>query len=192
MKAPLRPARHDESAFVQTMLAQAVDELLDPTSDFAKAEKARFRTPFMRALMEADPAYVVIVEAPDKQPAGFIIGVPELGHIVMSWAYILPAFRKGTLAMRALNAYVRHWDHGQFHKVVYYTLPGNQHSDLIGRHAGFEKVALLRHHFGGLDVVLYEKHYSKDKPGYAPYPVIRGIRGRLAAKVRNLLGRKPV
>ena len=52
-------------------------------------------------LMEADPAYVVIVEAPDKQPAGFIIGVPELGHIVMSWAYILPAFRKGTLAMRA-------------------------------------------------------------------------------------------
>lgn len=191
MKAPLRPARVDEFAQVQAMLAHAVDELLDPASDFARSEKQRFRSPFLRALVEADPAYVVIVESPAHDVAGFIIGVPEFGHIVMSWAFILPAFRKGTLAMRALNAYARHWDHGQFHKMVYYTLPSNRHSDLIGRHAGFEKVALLRQHFGGFDVVMYEKLYNKSKPGYAPFPVIRGMRGRLAAKVRHLVGRKP-
>jgi L-amino acid N-acyltransferase YncA len=189
-KHPLRPARFDEIGFVQEHIGKAVDELLGPSSDFALAEKARFHARFITALMQADPGYVVIVETPIGKRAGFIVGIPDMGNIVFSWGYLLPEFRKGALAMRSVGEFVRLWDNRNFHKMIYYILPENRHSELIGRHAKFQKVGLLRQHFYGVDFVLYEKFYNKTVPGFAPAPQVLGLRGKLQARWRNLVRRK--
>jgi hypothetical protein len=186
-KAPLRPARLDEIGFVQQHVAMAVDELFDVASEFSLAEKARFNARFIEALMQADPGYVVIVQSPHGERAGFIVGVPEMGTMILSWGYIQPAFRKGTLAMRAFGEFVRLWDKRNFHKMIYYALPDNRQSEAIGRHAKFERVALLRRQFFGVDFVMYEKLYTKLLPGHAPAVSSRGWRGRMMSKLRNLV-----
>ncbi len=189
-KSPLRPARADELGYVQQHLALAIEELLGANSEFAQAEKSRFHRSFLLGLMEADPGYVVIVETPERQRAGFIIGVPEMGTIILSWGYIEPQFRKGTLAMRAFGDFVRHWDNYQFHKMVYYALPHNKQSEAIGRHAKFERVGELKRHFFGVDFVMYQKFYTKAIAGHAPATSVIGKRGRLLRRLRGMVSGK--
>ena len=110
-----------------------------------------------------------------------------MGAMVLSWGYIVPEFRKGTLAMRAFGEFVRLWDNRNYHKMIYYALPENRQSEAIGRHAKFERVALLRQHFFGVDFVMYEKSYNKVFPGHAPVPRIRGRRARVMLALRSLL-----
>ena len=183
----LRPVRQGELGYVRVHLALAVDELLGAESDFARFEKARFAGTFLVSLIEADPGFVVIVQTLQGQRAGFIIGVPEMGAIVLSWGYIEPRFRKGTLAMRAFGEFVRQWDHRNYDKIIYYALPSNRQSEAIGRHAKFETVGLLRRHFYGQDFVMYQKFYNKDLPGYAKLPASKGLSGRMVARFRRLL-----
>lgn len=165
----------------------AIEELLGASSEFAAAEMARFSENYIRALIEADPGLVVIVMAPSGERAGFIIGVPEMGAMILSWGYIQPAFRKGSLAMRAFGEFVRLWDNRNYHKMIYYALPDNRQSEAIGRHAKFERVALLRQHFFGVDFVMYEKLYNKVLPGHAPVPRVQGRRARMLSTLGRLM-----
>ena len=181
---PLKLASTSDIDFVHGCLCKAVEEAIGDHPVFAAFEMGRFNPAYLHALSKAEPGCVLVVQSPGGERAGFIVSTPEQGNLVLNWSYLLPQFRKGSLAMRALCEYVRFWDQWRFHKLIFFARADKAASLALGKYAGFTAVATLQKQFFGQDFVLCEKHLDKMEHGYTSAPAV-GLRGRLAWKVRQ-------
>jgi hypothetical protein len=177
-KSVLQPASLKDAGAVHTMIQGAIDESPFYSSDFKAFEKRRFSKPFLRALIDADPAYVLLVKSDSGETAGVMISGPDSGALFLFWAYLLPRHRIGTLAMRSMRDYVAYWNDGQFHKIVTMVRPDNRSPCLLVKRNGYREVALLEKHLFGEDYLLFERMLIKSQPGYGKLPVF-GLKNRL-------------
>ena len=182
----LRPATINEINQVHDWLMQAIDETPFYNEDFKQFEKARLNRSYLEDLYNEDPAHIMIM-TDNNQPCGFMINGPELGTLWLYWSYLLPAHRKGLLAMSAMRAFIKHWDNGRFHKIATYTKDGNKPAEMIMKRARYKHIVTLEKHIFGEDYHLYELPLNKVSEGYD-----RGISGgrmtRLKQKLRRALG----
>lgn len=170
------------------MITAAIADSPHYSEAFKNHETQKFTRAYLRGLIDSDPHFVSLAQTADGTAAGFIISGPEFGVIVIYWCYLLPKHRLGTLATRSMRAFIEHWDHGRFHKIVAYTKPDNRAPQLLMKRNGFHNIALLEKHIFGEDYMLFERPLSKRQPGYQG-PINVGARGKLMAKVYSLLGR---
>lgn len=183
---PLKLATFKDLDFVRDCLVAAIDEAIGDSEAFASFEKARFNLPYLHALSQADPGYVLVVCTPAGERAGFIVSSPEQGNLVLNWSYLLPSFRKGSLAMRAIRQYAQYWDHWCFHKLIFFARADKASSVALGTSAGFQQIAKLEKQFFGQDFLLFEKPLEKVTDGYAVAPAV-GFIGRTKWKLSRFL-----
>lgn len=171
------------------MLSAAADETVGEAPEFARQEKGRFGLSMLRALIAANPAYVIMVMTPAGETAGFIVSSPDNGNLLLNWCYLLPRFRKGFLAQRALKAYAALWNYGRFHKIVAYTKSDNTVTHLIMKRLGWREVCRLEKHFFGLDFIMQEHPLTKALPGYET-GISANFRQRTALRLRAAFARR--
>lgn len=185
-RPPLRFARLSDLDFIHASLATAVTETIGDCPQFTAFEIARFSKTYLHALLEADPANVLVAVAADGERAGFILSGPEMGNVMLYWCYLLPRFRRGAFAARALASYVGLWDGGRFDKILAYTRDDNRVAQLLMRRAGFRTLCRLEKHFFGQDFVLHDFPLRRAIPEYTPFVAV-GRRGRLWFRLRALV-----
>ncbi|MBG1232750.1 GNAT family N-acetyltransferase [Aestuariivirga litoralis] len=181
---PLRKAKLSDVSFVLASVALAADETFGDNPDFAAAEKRRYTPAYLRSLIAANPAYVMISENADGIRTGFMIAVPDQGVLISCWSYLLPEHRKGTHAVRAKRSFLNFWNNGRFHKVAAFTRPQNVTARTLMEHCGYSEKTLLEKHMFGEDFYLFECPLNKIIAGYDPMPStgrIRDLKLRLRA-----------
>ncbi len=181
----LRPAGFAAVDFVYRCLCAAVEETVGHVPEFKAQETRRFGPDMLRALIAANAQYVLTVHDESGARAGFIVSSPEQGNILLNWCYLLPDFRKGSLALRSLRAYSEIWQGQRFHKIVAYTKSDNTVTHLIMKRLGWREVCRLEKQFFGLDFFLHELPLDKALPGYEP-AVLAGFKTRAKLRLRAL------
>ena len=124
------------------------------------------------------------ISVKDGETVGFMLSGPELGTLWLYWTYLFPEHRKSNMAVRAVRAFIEHWDNGRFHKIATYTKDGNDVAAAIMLRLGFTFTARLEQHIFGEDYLLYERKLNKTQPGYD-----RGAATGRAAQLRRQVGR---
>jgi RimJ/RimL family protein N-acetyltransferase len=185
--APLRPAKLSDAETVHHMFLDAVDNSPYYNVAFKTRERERFSPSILRALITADPNYVLLVITPEGKTAGFILSGPENGILIYYWGYLKPEFRRGMLASTSMRSFTKLWDFDKFHKICVYAKPDNRVSALLMQRLGYQHIALLKKHAFGEDVLLFEKELTKSDPDYAASVGV-GISGRIAQKLKALRG----
>ena len=180
----LRPAKINELNQVHTWLMQAIDESPFYIDIFKKYEKARLTKSYLLQLHKTDNAHIMIM-LDDGQPCGFMISGPELGTLWLYWSYLLPAHRKGFMAMGAMRTFIKHWDNGRFHKIATYTKDGNKPAEMIMKRVGFKHIATLEKHIFGEDYHLYELALNKISKTY-DYGISGGTISNIKQNIKKL------
>jgi len=182
----LRPVRLNEINQVHIWLMQAIDESPFYNEEFKQFEKSRLTKSYLLQLFNHDPAHIMLM-LDNEQPCGFMISGPEFGTIWLYWSYLLPAHRKGLLAMSAMRAFIKYWDNGGFHKIATYTKDGNRPAEMIMKRVRFKHICTLEKHIFGEDYHLYELPLNKVSKGYDK-GVSSSRLSRLKIKIRHVLG----
>jgi RimJ/RimL family protein N-acetyltransferase len=129
---------------------------------------------------------VVLVMSPEGRAAGFILSSPEQGNVILNWSYLLPEYRKGLLALVAMKAYVKLWQHKRFHKIIAFTKTDNRAPQLIMQRSGYQTPILLREHLFGVDFLMYEYFLNKTEAGFHRSVQV-GLKGRIIGRLRAIL-----
>ncbi len=161
----LRPAKKNEINQVHIWLMRAIEESPFYNDLFKQFEKSRLSKNYLLNLHYTNPAHIMLMLDNDK-PCGFMISGPELGTLWLYWSYLLPAHRKGMLAMNAMRSFIEYWDNGDFHKISTYTKEGNKPAEIIMKRNGYEHIVTLEKHIFGEDYQLYERKLNKKSKIY--------------------------
>lgn len=161
----LRPARTADVPRIHARLMEAIKTSPFYGDDFKAYEMQRLTEPYLAALVQANPDYILI-PLHEGEMAGFMISGPEMGTLWLYWSYLFPELRQSRLAMTALRAFVAHWNNKRFHKIATYTRPDNKVARLLMERFGFRQVCLLENQLLGEDCLLYEHTLEKALPGY--------------------------
>ena len=182
---PLKHASFGDVAFIHRCVVAAVHETLGHVPEYCLQEVARFPKPIIRALIDADPDYVVLVMSPEGHAAGFILSSPEQGNVILNWSYLLPEYRKGLLALVAMKAYVKLWQNKRFHKIIAFTKTDNRAPQLIMQRSGYQLPILLRQHLFGVDFLMYEYFLNKTEAGFHRSVAV-GLKGRIFGRFKAI------
>ena len=184
MSQPLRPALAQDIPLVHAQLVKALTEVFPHLPEFVAHEARRFSPDYLRVMVNANPAYVFVVEV-NGQNAGFMLSGPEQGNLVYYWGYIEPAHRKGGLAIAAMAQFTQHWDNGRFHKITAYTTAENRIAQLLMQRNGYKLVGTLERHIFGQDFILFERLLNKALPGYDETPYMR-LRSQIKTRLLSI------
>lgn len=187
VSAPLRPARHADLAMVHPRLMEAIGTSPFYSAEFKAYETKRLSRGYLGALLAADPWHIALMQA-NGETVGFMISGPELGTLWLYWSYLFPEHRRSGTAMRAMRAFIEHWDNGRFHKIATYTKAGNDVAEAIMQRFGFTRTAVLEQHIFGEDYLLYERKLNKIVPGY-DHGAATGRAAQIKRTVLRLIGR---
>jgi hypothetical protein len=182
---PLKHAGFRDVDFVSRCIAAAIHETLGHVPEYCSQEKARFPKKIIRALIDADPDYVVLVMSPEGKAAGFILSSPEQGNVILNWSYLLPDHRKGVLALVAMKSYLKLWQNKRFHKIIAFTKTDNRAPQLIMQRSGYASPILLRQHLFGVDFLMYEYFLNKTQAGYHRGVEV-GLKGLFLGRLRSI------
>jgi len=178
----LRPVKKNEIDQVHIWLNEAINDSPFYKDEFKQFEKARLSKNYLNALFNEDPAHIMLM-IDNEKPCGFMISGPELGTLWLYWSYLLPAHRKGLLAMGAMNEFIKYWDNGRFHKIATYTKYGNKPAEIIMKRARYKHICTLENHIFGEDYLLYEKPLNKISKGYDKGLRVVGTLGKIKQKL---------
>lgn len=172
---------------VHRELMDLIDSMPYYGDRFKNFEKARLDKTFLRTLLAIDPWHILLLQM-DGETGGFLISGPECGTIFQFWSCIYPAYRKSSLGMYGMRAFVEHWDNSRFHKASTYVRPENKVALLLLKRYGYEQVALLENHIFGEDYCVMERKLTKmtedyDNGLYLPMST------RIKLRLRGLLDR---
>jgi RimJ/RimL family protein N-acetyltransferase len=182
----LVPARLSDVPLIHRMIQDAIRETPLYSDEFKVFESRRFNRAFLRTLIDADPAYAFFVKDESGENAGFMLSGPEYGVLFLYWSYLIPRFRRGTLAMRSMRDFVAYWDNGRFHKIVAFVRPDNRSPRLLMRRNKYTESVLLKQQLFGQDYIMCERMLNKVVEGY-DQGLSYGVGKRLRLKVKSML-----
>jgi len=178
-----RAATFADVGMIHRELMDLIDSMPFYGDAFKAHEKARLDKTFLRTLITIDPWHVMILEM-DGVPGGFLISGPECGTVFQFWSCIFPAFRRSSLGMYGMRAFVEHFDNHRFHKASTFVRPENKVALALLKRYGYEQVALLENHIFGEDYCVMERKFTKAVEGYD-----RGLAVPFAARMKlRLMG----
>jgi hypothetical protein len=188
-EAPLRFATRDDIDFVHGSICDAVRETVGHIPEFVALEERRFCKEYLHALIERDPAYVMVVTTPEGERTGIMVSGPEHGNLVLYWAQMNANWRKGSFALRSLHSYLKYWRLAdRFHQIHAYAKVDNRAAQLVMLRGGFKHVCVLEKHLYGVDIALLSYPLEKTAPGFETVVSAPGLRGRLTKKLSAIFG----
>lgn len=106
-----------------------------------------------------------LVAVVDGELAGFIWGSAmkrdESGVYWMNWIGVSIKFRRRGIARALMSDLERRLRKLGYHKIWFNIDPQNNRSQKTFRSFGFHKIALIRHHWYGLDAMIWNKELQK-------------------------------
>lgn len=160
-----RAASFSDIDRIHRELMDLIDSMPFYGERFKAFEKRRLDKTFLRTLLLIDPWHVMILLY-DGEPGGFLISGPECGTVFQFWSCIFPDYRKSSLGMHGMRAFVEHFDNHRFHKASTFVRPDNKVALLLLKRYGYEQVALLENHIFGEDYCVMERKFTKAIEGY--------------------------
>jgi RimJ/RimL family protein N-acetyltransferase len=181
----LRPALYRELPIAHALLMEAISTSPFYVEAFKQSEMQTFSPHFLERLHLTNPSHILLCTI-DETIAGCMISSPDHGAVWLHWSYMKPEFRQGANALKAMRAFVEHFDNGQFHKIATYTKTGNDVAAAIMKRYGYKHIVTLEKHIFGEDYLLYERPLTKITEGYDNGVMAEGRFGRLKRQIMRV------